>query len=307
MTITDLFEPYIGTKEYDGVIAEIQEWFYGTHGTIVRAPWCATSVSYFANKDGILDQLGGKNENVYDMMKATEKACKETGVGTFYYKTQIPNDYVIKRGTIIFLLYGGGVMKETSSKHVTTAYEDFKYSGFGLCRCLGGNQSDMIRVSQYAQTNIYAIFAPKYEDKPEPEPPKHKTLRRGDKGPEVKELQAALNSLGYRNQYGNSLSVDGSFGPRTEAAVENLQEDQDLEVDGICGPLTWGKIDDLLSLSHVVTVDTELYARKRPGKQYPVVGLLVPGKKYCATRESEDWTFIATVGGWSKTSYLKTK
>ena len=48
-TITDAFEPYIGTVEYNGIVKTIQEWFYGD---LVKASWCATSCSFFADQVG---------------------------------------------------------------------------------------------------------------------------------------------------------------------------------------------------------------------------------------------------------------
>lgn len=55
-----------------------------------------------------------------------------------------------------------------------------------------------------------------------------KTLRRGDKGDEVALLQKKLG-----------ITADGSFGPKTEAAVIAFQKSKSLEPDGICGPKTW--------------------------------------------------------------------
>lgn len=62
------------------------------------------------------------------------------------------------------------------------------------------------------------------------------TLRKGSTGAEVKSLQSALNRAGA------SLTVDGSYGAKTEQAVRNFQEDNGLKVDGVCGPATWGAI-----------------------------------------------------------------
>ena len=52
-------------------------------------------------------------------------------------------------------------------------------------------------------------------------------LRLGSKGEFVKQLQAKLNFLGYRDNNGTRLEEDGSFGPRTEQAV-NLFKDTNL-------------------------------------------------------------------------------
>lgn len=77
------------------------------------------------------------------------------------------------------------------------------------------------------------------EPGPEPEPVTHKTLRRGSKGPEVREMQQLLIEHGEAlPRYG----VDGDFGRETEAAVKNFQMAHRLVVDGICGPRTWKEL-----------------------------------------------------------------
>lgn len=58
------------------------------------------------------------------------------------------------------------------------------------------------------------------------------TLRVGDRGPDVRELQAALN----RN--GAQIKVDGDFGAGTEKAVKAFQAVKGLTVDGVAGPNT---------------------------------------------------------------------
>jgi len=75
---------------------------------------------------------------------------------------------------------------------------------------------------------------------PGPTPPAQKpTLRKGDKGTYVKELQGSLNS----QLAGCNLVVDGDFGNLTDQAVRNFQKTRALDVDGICGPQTWGALD----------------------------------------------------------------
>ena len=65
------------------------------------------------------------------------------------------------------------------------------------------------------------------------------TLRRGDKGQAVKEMQSLLDRLGYDL---GSCGVDGDFGKNTEAAVKRFQRDHGLAADGICGPETWANL-----------------------------------------------------------------
>lgn len=88
-----------------------------------------------------------------------------------------------------------------------------------------------------------------YLDKDYPVEPEDKTftlelrvLRRGCKGEDVKGLQRYLLGCGYYlGKTGpNKDGVDGSYGAKTENAVECLQEDTDgiLVPDGVAGPKT---------------------------------------------------------------------
>lgn len=60
-----------------------------------------------------------------------------------------------------------------------------------------------------------------------------KTLKPGDKLPEVTVLQTALN------KFGANIKEDGVFGKFTENAVHQFQDDHGLESDGVVGPVTW--------------------------------------------------------------------
>ena len=50
------------------------------------------------------------------------------------------------------------------------------------------------------------------------------------------------DQLNYK--LGISLTVDGRFGPGTEAAVRDFQASVGLPVDGIVGPMTWVALTD---------------------------------------------------------------
>jgi hypothetical protein len=67
------------------------------------------------------------------------------------------------------------------------------------------------------------------------------TLRKGDKGDEVSRLQRLLQLLGHYEG-----SIDGDFGPQTDAAVRSFQKGAGIKVDGIAGPDTWGKLEALM-------------------------------------------------------------
>jgi peptidoglycan hydrolase-like protein with peptidoglycan-binding domain len=65
------------------------------------------------------------------------------------------------------------------------------------------------------------------------------TLRQGSQGESVRQLQVALTELGF---YAGPL--DGEFGSLTDAAVKAFQQQRELTVDGIVGPVTWRNIDE---------------------------------------------------------------
>lgn len=80
---------------------------------------------------------------------------------------------------------------------------------------------------------LAAAYAQAMEQSPEPETfDIARTLRRGERGSQVKQLQTWLNDNGGR------LAEDGIFGPLTEQAVRHFQSANGLVPDGIVGPQT---------------------------------------------------------------------
>ena len=74
-------------------------------------------------------------------------------------------------------------------------------------------------------------------------------LSTGATGAAVTILQRDLSFLGY------NVTVDGDFGPGTQAAVIQFQTDKGLEPDGAAGPDTWAALDNLvpqgMDISHL--------------------------------------------------------
>lgn len=64
-----------------------------------------------------------------------------------------------------------------------------------------------------------------------------KILKKGCRGENVRALQILLNGHGF--SCGN---VDGSFGPKVDAAVRKFQSKTGLVVDGSVGPKTWAEL-----------------------------------------------------------------
>lgn len=139
--LLDLMKPFIGTKEYDGVVSDIQRWYYGT---LIKAPWCATCLSYFLNKAGV----DIKDENVYGLFLKAQAS----GRGSI-----IKNPESLKKGDIVFILYSSN-MSTTASKHVTVCVDDTAVSSSGSFMGRGGNQDDSLCDKVFACKNIYAVW-----------------------------------------------------------------------------------------------------------------------------------------------------
>lgn len=92
------------------------------------------------------------------------------------------------------------------------------------------------------------------------------TLRKGDRGDEVKTLQAALNEAGY-----DCGAADGIFGKKTKAAVQAFQKAHALSVDGICGRQTWtalGLMEPPVYVEGVQPPDFKQYDSRWGSKMY---------------------------------------
>lgn len=67
-------------------------------------------------------------------------------------------------------------------------------------------------------------------------------IKLGDKGEAVKTVQRLLNALGFRDQNGAMLKVDGDAGKRTIYAATNFQRANGMTGDGIVGVKTWNAL-----------------------------------------------------------------
>lgn len=79
-------------------------------------------------------------------------------------------------------------------------------------------------------------------------------LRKGKKGMWVNLLQR------YLTAWGIDTDPDGSYGPATHESVLKFQKTMRIDVDGICGPQTWGKLTTLLEKQPVVKLPDNLIA-----------------------------------------------
>lgn len=100
-----------------------------------------------------------------------------------------------------------------------------------------------------------------------------KTVRKGDKGEKVKELQKFLKAQGYYKG-----EIDGVFGPKTEEAVKNFQKAFRLKQDGLVGKKTKKAINDSFN------VDTQFKG----------------GKGTTVKKGAKDWATKKTAGSLKK-------
>lgn len=141
---------------------------------------------------------------------------------------EVPNAEA-KRGDLLRLTRDGG-------GHITQMDED--KLGLVFLKCLGGNQSNKVCSSNsYVRSRLVRIRRAKedlsYEGQtPLPQSTKP-TLKRGDSGQFVEMIQLKLY------QYGIQLTVDGKYGPMTEAGVKAFQKTNRLAPNGIVDANTW--------------------------------------------------------------------
>lgn len=137
--------------------------------------------------------------------------------------------------------------------------------------------------------------------------PASTTLRKGDKGAKVKELQKALVKLGH------DLEIDGSFGPITEAALKEFQISKKLEADGVFGPKSKEAlkraIDDITITVTVTIKNGNCWVRTAPNTSAKKLGSVKNGTvlPYGGETASNGWHLVMYKGqnGWVSGKYSK--
>jgi peptidoglycan hydrolase-like protein with peptidoglycan-binding domain len=78
-----------------------------------------------------------------------------------------------------------------------------------------------------------AHHTPHYHDDPGDIMAKLPLVKRGDNSRHVRDVQGLCNS------HWENITIDGDFGPATEAAVKTVQRRYKVAADGVVGPVTW--------------------------------------------------------------------
>lgn len=151
LTLADVMSNYIGTKEYEGIVAVCQKWYYGS---VYQAPWCATFLSWCLSQMGLLTAtLDIKLENVYNCWNKLMNKTREGKV------TLISSPSQAKRGDIVVFNWDK-TFNTVSSKHIAVATGLFKDNKIEV---IGGNQDDMICCKLYSMDKIVNVFRPNYK------------------------------------------------------------------------------------------------------------------------------------------------
>ena len=144
----------------------------------------------------------------------------------------------------------------------------------------------MIRNKQYPPTMpLFTGVIPPPAEAPKP------TLRKGSKGSDVYILQDRLNSLGF-----NCGTVDGDFGPKTDAAVRAFQKAAGIGVDGIVGPQTWAALESWSAKPSVpMIVSKDILPISQPGTGLNKIPNSTSGSFYGAFKDVAGKIYYAPV------------
>lgn len=223
---------WLGLKESDGSYKAILN-IYNSQNPLPRGykmtvndPWCATFVSAVSLYLGYTDII------------PTECSCTRMIEKLKKINSWVEDDaYVPAPGDLIFYDWEAPATGDAKSDvdHVGIVE---KVEG-SVITVIEGNYSNSVKRRKINVNHRYirGYGVPKYESAPSVGP---KTLRKGDEGEEVRELQRTLISLGY--SVGDS-GADGDFGANTEKAVKSFQGDRGLGKDGVVGAQTYAALE----------------------------------------------------------------
>lgn len=211
----------IGVKEISGPEANPRIIQYardcGIHYTSDETAWCSVFMNWVAQKAGL------ERTN-----KATARSWLNVGIPV---SDPEPGDVVVFwRGS-----------RDSWQGHVGI------YTGPSTNNsriyCLGGNQGNEVSITAKSHDRILGYRRLR---------PVGKTswglkeLKKGDTGPEVRQLQDALKQLGY-----NCGTSDGIFGPRTEQCLKDFQSSESsIDINGIFDKATREFIEQVLEKSN---------------------------------------------------------
>lgn len=237
---------WIGKNESDGTHKAIID-IYNSHKPLARGyavkytdSWCATFISALSIKLGYTDII------------PTECGCPQMIDLFKRLGCWVENENVTPaEGWILFYHWkdnGVGDCKGQAN-HVGVVE---KVSGSTIT-IIEGNYKDAVKRRTLTINAKYmrGYAVPKYDKETTPAKPTNtnkggatvnitlNVCKKGSKGEQIKTIQRILYAMGYKDQNGKALSIDGDFGSKTDYAVRAFQKANGLVVDGSVGSATW--------------------------------------------------------------------
>ena len=230
--LMDIAKSCIGIKEDPPGSNNVKfnTWYYGREVSGDSYPWCAVFCNWVFNEAGLSEYFYGGN-----------KTASCTTLRNFH-KNRIVTDS-FKYGDLIFFNFKNTTLDPLNStcyhmgffsSQTATTITTIDGNTSNTSEDNGGTVMKKTRMKDCVVCGIRLIGDlenVKYQNCTLP------IIRNGYSMPAVTAIQAALNALGYK-----CGTVDGIFGPNTEAGVKAFQKANDLYVDGQVGKDTYKKI-----------------------------------------------------------------
>ena len=133
------------------------------------------------------------------------------------------------------IYYNGDTLECSNGVQLTSPMKKNRWTHWAVAKCF---EKDM------QNSPVEPPKTPVNEPAKENPSMSYKTIRRGNYGELVKQLQTKLQALGYNL---GICGVDGDFGQATEKAVKAFQKAAGLTQDGVVGKNTWAALEQAVN------------------------------------------------------------
>lgn len=201
------------------------------------------------------DKFGVDLANNPDQAAEPEMAAK---LAIAYWKDKVPEKYREDAKHAGAIINGG---PNGASERVT---QSNLWKGTITPEMVKGVKDGTIDLNQLASMGVDEHGKAHHKAGAEPKP--GETMRKGDHGAGVAELQTKLDQLGYKGPHGENLTNRAhNFGPMTHDAVQAFQRANHMKDDGIVGPATHKAIDAKLRETGQAQLPPTLADTTHPG------------------------------------------
>ena len=212
----------VGLTEYppNSNNVDCNTWYYGHEVSGANYKWCCVEQQYIFNLAGAsnLIKRTAKCEDLKNWYQSKNRIFNTPEVGDHVFLTFSSNRSIGHIGYVVKVYSDGSV---DSYEGNTSSSNKGSQSNGGGCF-----------VRHRTKKNIVCFGRPEYVDI-QYDKPVRKTIKKGDAGIDVKDLQNKLRTLKF------GCKASGYFDDLTEQCVIYYQTTHGLEVDGVVGPQTW--------------------------------------------------------------------